>query len=475
MPIIQPTPIDQLPQPPNPADRSNFNSLAYPFTAAMLPLTVQINKAISDMYNNALEVEALAGEAGGSATAAAGSATAANAAKTGAETAKAGAETARNGAQSSATAAAGSATAANTAKVGAEAARNSAAASATAAAQSAAEAAQSASGAIAPSIHAATAKATPADADEFPIVDSAASWSLKKLTWGNLKAAVFAAFKVIATGGSAKATLGLGTAATRDVGTGEGQVLGSSSEDNFGLAGRTFPTGDNRNVAGFLNTVLTQRFASGAAHLEFESDPNWFNGYVVGSGSDTFSSFKSGILMSNSDHKISFFYGVRSTDTELPNIVHLHHTGNILTTTGQSTLYPMTQKAVTDAINAAVANVDVSGPRPVKDHGAVATAGSQTVVCNVQESDFHIMSMETANTTGTLTIDFANMPNTVGKHFSWHVRLRRGGRKTVAFAQTVTWAGGVAPSFGTGTRSHDLIMFYKVDNETIRGMVVDAW
>ena len=42
--------------------------------------------------------------------------------------------------------------------------------------------------------HAATDKATPVDADEFPLVDSAASWVLKKLTWANLKAAIQALF-----------------------------------------------------------------------------------------------------------------------------------------------------------------------------------------------------------------------------------------------------------------------------------------
>lgn len=43
---------------------------------------------------------------------------------------------------------------------------------------------------IAPGTHAATGKATPVDADEFAIVDSAASNVLKKLTWANLKATV---------------------------------------------------------------------------------------------------------------------------------------------------------------------------------------------------------------------------------------------------------------------------------------------
>ena len=41
---------------------------------------------------------------------------------------------------------------------------------------------------VAGPVHAATSKATPVDADELPISDSAASWALKKLTFANLKA-----------------------------------------------------------------------------------------------------------------------------------------------------------------------------------------------------------------------------------------------------------------------------------------------
>lgn len=44
------------------------------------------------------------------------------------------------------------------------------------------------SGDVAGDTHAATSKTTPVDADEIPLVDSAASWALKKLTWANLKA-----------------------------------------------------------------------------------------------------------------------------------------------------------------------------------------------------------------------------------------------------------------------------------------------
>jgi hypothetical protein len=69
-----------------------------------------------------------------------------------------------------------------------------AATSATASASSATDAANSATAAsnapVAVPTHAAASKATPADADEFPLVDSAASFVLKKWTWANLKAAL---------------------------------------------------------------------------------------------------------------------------------------------------------------------------------------------------------------------------------------------------------------------------------------------
>lgn len=41
---------------------------------------------------------------------------------------------------------------------------------------------------IAPATHAASTKTTPVDADEFPIADSAASFALKNVNWGNIKA-----------------------------------------------------------------------------------------------------------------------------------------------------------------------------------------------------------------------------------------------------------------------------------------------
>jgi hypothetical protein len=49
-----------------------------------------------------------------------------------------------------------------------------------------------AASALSDAIHGATSKTTPVDADELPLIDSAASFSLKKLTWANLKATLSA-------------------------------------------------------------------------------------------------------------------------------------------------------------------------------------------------------------------------------------------------------------------------------------------
>jgi hypothetical protein len=52
---------------------------------------------------------------------------------------------------------------------------------------------------IAPATNSSTSKATPVDADELPITDSATSFTLKKLTWANLKATLKTYFDSLTT------------------------------------------------------------------------------------------------------------------------------------------------------------------------------------------------------------------------------------------------------------------------------------
>jgi len=103
--------------------------------------------------------------------------------------------------------------------------------------------------------HAASSKATPVDADEIGLQDSAASYGLKRLTWANLKATLKTYFDalyqaasskltdiaalavtdgnfivgngttwVAESGATARTSLGLGTVATLNTGTGSGNV-----------------------------------------------------------------------------------------------------------------------------------------------------------------------------------------------------------------------------------------------------------
>jgi hypothetical protein len=83
---------------------------------------------------------------------------------------------------------------------------------------------------VAPATHAAASKATPVDGDELPIVDSAASNVLKKLTWANLKATLKAYFDTqypAETGTTIRTALGITT------------LSGSNTGDQTSIVGIT--------------------------------------------------------------------------------------------------------------------------------------------------------------------------------------------------------------------------------------------
>lgn len=69
---------------------------------------------------------------------------------------------------------------------------------------------------LAPALNAATGKTTPVDADTLPLIDSAASNVLKKLTWANLKTTLSALFVLLAGKAGGQHIKG-GTAASEDL------------------------------------------------------------------------------------------------------------------------------------------------------------------------------------------------------------------------------------------------------------------
>lgn len=113
----------------------------------------------------------------------------------------------------------------------------------------------SASLAIEAIVHAASSKATPVDADETMLADSAASWGLKKLTWANIKATLKTYFDTLyyIVGGT-------------DVAVADGGTGRSSHTAYAVVCGGTTTTAAQQSIAsvGSSGQVLT---SNGAAAL----------------------------------------------------------------------------------------------------------------------------------------------------------------------------------------------------------------
>lgn len=135
------------------------------------------------------------------------------------------------------------------------------------------------------------------------------------------------------TSAQVRSDLGLGTAATRNVGTAAGQLMEVGA---FGLGG----TYTNTNIAT-------------GSYLGVYAPANLPENYPA-------SAYKYGSILS-----MSHGYGGTNAEIVIPhainggikfrhgrsvNFIDIHHTENILASTGQSTNYPMTQKATTDAL-----------------------------------------------------------------------------------------------------------------------------
>lgn len=132
---------------------------------------------------------------------------------------------------------------------------------------------------IAPATHAATSKSTPADADEFPFSDSAASNVLKKLTWANMKAtlkAYFDSFYQVA--GTYLTPSSTNTLTNKDLTSGT----------------NTFPT-FNQNTTGSAAKLTTARNIAGVA-FDGTSAISLTSGSAIqkGNGSGGFSSAVAG-------------------------------------------------------------------------------------------------------------------------------------------------------------------------------------
>lgn len=184
----------------------------------------------------------------------------------------------------------------------------------------------------------------------------------------------------------ARQYLGLGSAATRDVGTGLGNVL-ENGEYGFGRSSR-----HNR-----LGEILGSGFYSwGTVDGEVDGIPD---GMSV-----------NGAMMLNlpwqygDQHRVQLwaqhvsdrYYFRRKLSGILQSPVEILHTGNILSSTGTSSQYPMTQAAVTSALNT---KADKSYVDTELGKKATVGTGSTQVRTNSQLDSRYVQGQ--AGTSGT--------------------------------------------------------------------------
>lgn len=115
--------------------------------------------------------------------------------------------------------------------------------------------------------------------------------------------------------------------------------------------------------------------------------------------------------------------------------------------------------------------------QPVVDLGAVGGLPSdETVVCDLSQARVFKADLSAALSTGTVTFDFENLPDTTDGVFQFDLLLRRGGRKAVAFncnGKVVRWSGNTAPALATSSLDADILSFHVMDDGGLR--IAHTW
>lgn len=233
-----------------------------------------------------------------------------------------------------------------------------------------------------------------------------------------------------ATASSARTNLGLGSAATRNVGESAGNVMEVGA---FGL-------GSGHNSA-TLGPNLRAGFYSGAGANETIVPNGWTGAYgpiIVGRRD---ASGRLGALIfgagSRTDSR-ALGYAIYNSNAGEWYTGEICHTGNILKTTGNNDNFPMSQKAVTDALNnTSVSWGDISG-KP-----STATRWPTWGEVTSKPSSFNPSSHNhSASNITSGTLPGARMPNSAGGVGTYAFARYTGGKANDRLPWNSTTSGG---------------------------------
>ncbi len=273
---------------------------------------------------------------------------------------------------------------------------------------------------IAPGTHAATSKATPVDADELPLVDSAASNVLKKLTWANLKATMKAYTDTLYPSGSGTST-------------------GTNTGDQTNISGNAATVTTNANLTGDVTSVGNATTLTNAPVIA-----KVLTGYTSGAGT-----------VAATDSILQAIQKLNGNDATNANLTGpITSTGNataIASQTGTGTTFVMSASpTITGTLtsNATLTSKLAYGTQV--DNGNSSTA----ITIDWTTSNFQKVT-RTGNCTYTFTAPTG--PATLVLNM---VHEASGTAYTNTFSPVPKWAGGTVPTPTNTTGAIDVITFY---------------
>lgn len=275
---------------------------------------------------------------------------------------------------------------------------------------------------IAPATHAATSKATPVDADELPLTDSAASFVLKKLTWANVKATLKTYFDTLYPSGSGTST---GTNTGDQTITLTGAVTGSGT----GSFATTIAT------PGTLTVASTNSTATAHTHAITSSS-------APGAAASLLATDSSGIIGSTGTRIVKGWF----TDLTVTNNIAGSITGNAATVT---------------------TNANLTGP--------ITSSGNATTVTNsinLPASPTTTTQAPADNSTKIATTAYVDAA-VLGQNFKEAVRVATTGNLVGVYLNGASGVGATFTYTATGTDNIDGVNLVLNDRVLVKNQTTD--
>lgn len=268
-------------------------------------------------------------------------------------------------------------------------------------------------------VHAAISKTTPVDADETLLVDSAAAWVTKKLTWSNIKATLLSTWK----------------------------------DTTGGLAGLTLFKINFRNAADTFTSFLTNSNTAARTYTFQDRDGTIADNTDLGTKADLAGNVAQSFSMTtaaadtNTTQGATTAFVLGQAGSSNPMMDGTAAVGTSLRYSRQDHVHP------TDTSRAPTANPTFTGTvtndASIVEVPVVANTGTTYAIT--------IASLHNLTLTGNCTFSFPTA--TAGRQFTLILNQDATGSRTVTWPGSVRWAGSTTPTITSTASKTDVLSF----------------